>query len=97
MPNRRTRSIVVRLWINFVDLIQIMSSAYYYKNLFIALLTLFCVNILGAQTRFTISGTIRDRLTGETMIGVSVKALDSRLVNQTTCNEYGFYSLPIPF
>lgn len=73
-----------------------MLSAYNYKKLFIALLTFFCVNNLGAQPKFTISGTIRDRLTGETMIGVSVKALDSRLINQTTCNEYGFYSLTLP-
>lgn len=48
-----------------------------------------------AQQKFTISGTIRDKKTGETMIGVTVFPLEITGTG-TTCNEYGFYSLTLP-
>lgn len=46
-----------------------------------------------AQKRFTLSGTVRDAATGETLIGASVKieATANRL--GTATNAYGFYSL----
>ncbi|MDZ4059094.1 MAG: carboxypeptidase-like regulatory domain-containing protein, partial [Bacteroidales bacterium] len=68
----------------------------YRRELFILLLTLFCFNNLVAQQRFTISGTIREKLTGETMIGVSVNSLETKERNYTASNEYGFYSLTLP-
>lgn len=47
-----------------------------------------------AQERVTISGKISDKITSESLIGVSVyiKALKSG----ATTNEYGFYSLTVP-
>ncbi len=47
-----------------------------------------------AQHSYTISGTVKSKNTGETIIGASV-----RMVNQqggTSSNEYGFYSLTLP-
>lgn len=48
-----------------------------------------------AQTgaKFTLSGTLTDAATGETLIGVTVRAENSA---GTMSNEYGFYSLTVP-
>ncbi len=51
-------------------------------------------NHVQAQQKFTISGTIKSKNSGETIIGASV-----RLLNQpggTSSNEYGFYSITLP-
>jgi hypothetical protein len=60
----------------------------------IILLSLLWSSALSAQTRYTISGEMRDAATGETLIGatVNVKALGLG----ATTNEYGFYSLTLP-
>lgn len=47
-----------------------------------------------AQDKFTISGTITDAVTTETLIGVTITILE--LKSGTTTNEYGFYSLTLP-
>lgn len=44
-----------------------------------------------AQKKFTISGTITSKNSGESIIGASIKVLNSNF--GTTSNEYGFYSL----
>lgn len=59
------------------------------------LLLLIFITTAFAQQKFTISGTIRDKKTGETMIGVTVFPLEITGTG-TTCNEYGFYSLTLP-
>jgi len=46
-----------------------------------------------AQQKFTISGTIRDAATGETLIGATVKIQNATQSFGTSCNAYGFYSL----
>ncbi|MBU2930081.1 TonB-dependent receptor [Winogradskyella psychrotolerans] len=56
----------------------------------------FLLNTLGlqAQEKFTLSGTIADNLSNETLIGVNII-----LPNQqtgTVSNEYGFYSITLP-
>ncbi|MBK7389605.1 MAG: TonB-dependent receptor [Bacteroidetes bacterium] len=48
-----------------------------------------------AQHKYTISGTIKDKANGETMIGVTVYPLEISGVG-ASCNEYGFYSLTLP-
>lgn len=48
-----------------------------------------------AQQKFTISGTIRDKSNGETMIGVAVYPVELPGTG-TECNSYGFYSLTLP-
>ncbi|UII29599.1 TonB-dependent receptor [Fulvivirga ulvae] len=51
-------------------------------------------NIILAQQKHTISGTIKDVATGETMIGVSIYVQE--LKAGASCNAYGFYSLTLP-
>ncbi|WP_245756677.1 TonB-dependent receptor [Flexibacter flexilis] len=51
--------------------------------------------LLLAQQKFTISGNIKDKKNGETMIGVTVYPLELSGIG-TSCNEYGFYSLTLP-
>lgn len=48
-----------------------------------------------AQQKYTVSGTIKDKNTGETMIGVTVAPAELPGVG-AICNEYGFYSLTLP-
>ena len=49
---------------------------------------------LFAQDRYTVSGTISEGSTGETLFGASVY-LEGESIGSTT-NEYGFYSLSAP-
>ena len=59
----------------------------------ILLFFILSVNTLFAQNdKFTISGTIKDKKNGETIIGavVRIKELSG---TGTTSNEYGFYSI----
>jgi len=56
-------------------------------------LSLFCCLSASAQKRFTVSGTVRDAATGETLIGASVKIESAIGRSGTATNAYGFYSL----
>jgi len=67
----------------------------YKKITLVSLLLLFAVMYAQAQQKFTISGTIKDKKNGETMIGVTVFPLELTQAG-TVCNEYGFYSLTLP-
>ena len=59
-----------------------------------ALFTLFIsLSVLGQQ-KYTISGTVYDQNSNETLIGVSVYI--PTLKSGTTTNQYGFYSITIP-
>jgi hypothetical protein len=49
---------------------------------------------LWAQSKFTVSGYIKDGKTGEELIGASVYV--QQLGTGTTTNAYGFYSLTLP-
>ncbi|MGB1031374.1 MAG: TonB-dependent receptor, partial [Flavobacteriales bacterium] len=49
---------------------------------------------LCAQEKFTISGTVTDQSTGESLIGASVYV--TSISRGTTTNLYGFYSLTLP-
>jgi hypothetical protein len=64
------------------------------RTILIALLLL-CFTVSSGQTKFTISGTVSDKSTGETLIGASVK-LNGTLVTGITTNSYGFYSINVP-
>lgn len=48
-----------------------------------------------SQNRYTISGTISDSASGETMIGVTIRPVEISGVGARS-NEYGFYSLTLP-
>lgn len=47
-----------------------------------------------AQNRYTLSGTITDQNTNETLIGVAVSVKEANI--NTITNEYGFYSVAVP-
>lgn len=49
---------------------------------------------LAAQEKFTLSGTVSESTSGETLIGVNV--LIPSISNGTTTNQYGFYSITLP-
>src|SRR5579871_5434116 len=51
--------------------------------------------LLLAQTRHTVSGTVRDSTSGETLIGASILLLE-RPHSAVLSNSYGFYSLNAP-
>ncbi len=48
-----------------------------------------------AQSKFTVSGTVKEKSSGETLIGVNVVVAEKPNVGVTT-NEYGFYSISLP-
>ena len=48
-----------------------------------------------SQTRFTISGIVKDAANGETLIGANIK-LQELPLSGTTSNSYGFYSITAP-
>jgi len=48
-----------------------------------------------AQAKFTLSGSIRDKSSGEELIGASIQILELPGVGARS-NEYGFYSITIP-
>ena len=56
------------------------------------LLGIFSPFLLSAQVRHTVSGTIRDQSSGETLIGASVAILNHPR-STVQSNSYGFYSL----
>lgn len=60
------------------------------------LLSFFCLQaFIGlAQPSYTVSGTVKDGESGETLIGASVAA--PQLGLGTTTNEYGFFSISLP-
>ncbi|ANW95679.1 collagen-binding protein [Wenyingzhuangia fucanilytica] len=60
------------------------------KILFVLLL---CFINSFSQEKFTISGSIKDSASGETLIGVSI--IDKDNYQGTVTNEYGFYSLTL--
>jgi outer membrane cobalamin receptor len=65
------------------------------KFKFIFFCILFANTGLFAQEKFTISGSVRDKATGEELIGANIIVTD--LPNTgISANEYGFYSLTLP-
>ncbi len=62
------------------------------KTLLLLILTLVLFQSHGQK--FTISGSIRDKASGENLIGSTV--FNSRTLQGTTTNTYGFYSITLP-
>ena len=63
------------------------------KKIFL-LLSLFFTLQNFSQEKFTLSGTIDDKLNNETLIGVNI--IIPELQTGATTNEYGFYSITLP-
>lgn len=65
-----------------------------YRYLFTIML-IYCMGQQAqAQQKFTISGHIKDALSGEDLIGATIMAQEARL--SAAANIYGFYSLTLP-
>ncbi|MFD2515031.1 carboxypeptidase-like regulatory domain-containing protein [Pontibacter locisalis] len=64
------------------------------KKLFTLLLLISCISMAFAQNKHTISGYVREKGSGEQLIGVSVYLPGT--VISTSTNTYGFYSLTLP-
>lgn len=65
------------------------------KLKFIILCVLMSSSMLFAQEKFTISGTMRDKATGEELIGATVVVKEVPNTGKAA-NEYGFYSITLP-
>ncbi len=63
-------------------------------KLVLLFLSFFFFNSVSSQEKFSLSGTISDSNTNETLIGVTV--IIEELKTGTTTNEYGFYSITLP-
>src|SRR5687768_8638364 len=48
-----------------------------------------------AQQNFTVSGTVKEKASGETLTGATITVVEKPGVGVST-NEYGFYSLSLP-
>jgi len=64
------------------------------KKISLLFFLLLCCFSLTAQERFTLSGTVSDSNSNETLIGVNL--FIPELKTGITTNEYGFYSITIP-
>ncbi|MGZ4158035.1 MAG: carboxypeptidase-like regulatory domain-containing protein, partial [Bacteroidia bacterium] len=60
----------------------------------IFLIVSFSTTAFAQTNRFTISGTIKDKKSGETIIGSIIRVSEIKGIGAST-NEYGFYSLTI--
>lgn len=67
----------------------------YKKIAIINLVLLFSTTLLLAQSKYTVSGTVKQKSSGETLLGASVVVVEKSNVGIIT-NEYGFYSLSLP-
>ncbi len=64
------------------------------KYFLFILASIFLFQIANSQTKYTISGYVKDAKNGEAFIGVTVYKKNSQL--GTVTNPYGFYSLTLP-
>jgi hypothetical protein len=67
---------------------------YFYRLSFLFFFVQFFQLTLLAQNKFTISGSVRDKKSGESMIGASIKIAELPNVGTAT-NAYGFYSITL--
>lgn len=65
------------------------------KKIAIFFLFLLTTILLSAQSKHTVSGIVKEKMSGETLIGVTVTTVENPTIGITT-NEYGFYSLSLP-
>ncbi|HEY1039292.1 MAG TPA: carboxypeptidase-like regulatory domain-containing protein, partial [Bacteroidia bacterium] len=72
---------------------ETFSSKTFKNKLLTAVFTLLSISAF-SQTKYTLSGTIKDKKTGETVIGAIVRVSGATGVGAST-NEYGFYSLTL--
>lgn len=64
------------------------------RNIIVLLLLLVFPNLIEAQTKHTLSGYVKDAATGEFLPGANVYLKE--IMQGTSTNSYGFYSLTVP-
>jgi hypothetical protein len=57
-------------------------------------LLLLCVTAASAQSKYTLSGYVKDSLSGETLIGANISVKGN--MKGIASNQYGFYSVTLP-
>lgn len=67
----------------------------YLKILSTLVLIVFGFLSLSAQNKYTLSGYVKDKNSGETLIGAAIQNKD-KLSQGTVSNAYGFYSITLP-
>ncbi len=65
------------------------------KSVLLFLIPFLFIHVARAQTRFTVSGTVKEKKSGEVMIGCTVYLLEIPK-SGTVSNSYGFYSISAP-
>lgn len=65
-----------------------------FKSRFLLLFCFLISSINYSQNKFTLSGTVTDQNTNETLIGVIVSVKEANVVTAT--NEYGYYVMTLP-
>ncbi|UKT62957.1 TonB-dependent receptor [Pedobacter mucosus] len=65
------------------------------RFLFLFLISFLLCSSISAQNKFTLSGTIRDASTGETLIGATIKIVGITTA-ATLSNAYGYYAVTQP-
>ena len=66
---------------------------FYIRNIFLLLLIATTLQ-LSAQGRYTLSGYLKDKKSGETLIGATVFIKETK--QGVVTNPYGFYSITLP-
>jgi hypothetical protein len=66
-----------------------------YKKTILASLFLFFSTTLVLAQSYTVSGTVKEKASGETLTGATITVVEKPGVGVST-NEYGFYSLSLP-
>lgn len=66
----------------------------FYRFLLLITFTFILPNVLFSQQKFTLSGTITEAQSGESVVGAKISIATLNL--GATSNEYGFYSLTVP-
>jgi len=72
-----------------------MVSIKFIERLVLCILVTSFTPLLSRSQNFTVSGTVKEKSSGETLTGASVGIVEKPGVGITT-NEYGFYSLSLP-
>jgi hypothetical protein len=72
-----------------------MTSKPSFKQLIFCILAISLMPLVSLSQKFTVSGTVKDKSTGETLTGATIGVAEKPGIGVTT-NEYGFYSLSLP-
>lgn len=72
-----------------------MTSNQFIKQLIFCILAISFIPLLSKSQNLTVSGTVKEKSSGETLTGATIAVVEKPGVGVTT-NEYGFYSLSLP-